>query len=165
MISFLLKTILVLLIIMVVIGFWRTWSIQHSDRAKMFVGGSVPNPNLDGFYDGTVSGMQYAWLGKKFDAVNSKGVNVFDDGFNSRNERYPFITSTGRGLLDKSTDVLKIDYNIKGNPFWLRLFLDEIVQVKPNEYLGKMELRLIPGYSFALLYFELKQPTHERDGF
>src|SRR3989344_3788857 len=57
----------------------------------------------------------------------------------------------------KKFDVLKIDYNVKGNPFWLRLIVDEIVQIAPNEYLGKMNLKIIPGFPFGILYFELKK--------
>ncbi len=157
MFYFLIKSLLVIVIIVLVIGFWRTRYIQNDPRRQIFLHGTLPNPLPDGFYNGTVSGAKHSWLGKKFSASNSNGVNVFDDGFNSRNERYPFTTFVGKGLQDKNTDVLKIDYSVKGNPLWVRWILDEIVQVAPNEYLGKMHIRLIPGFPFSVLYFELKK--------
>ncbi len=157
MISFLLKLLILLLLTIVVVGFLRTWQVQNDLRQKMFLGGSIPAPPLDGFYKGTVSGQEFSWLGKKFDSKNSTGINVFNDGFNSKNERYPFTTYAGKGLLDKNVDVLKIDYNVPANPFWLRFVLDEVVQIKTGAYRGKMELRIIPGFPFGVLYFELEK--------
>jgi hypothetical protein len=69
---------------------------------------------------------------------------------------YPFFAA-GRGLFDDQMMVLKLDYNIKGNPFWLRCVLDEVVQIGPDHYLGKMHLKIIPGIPFSVLYFELKK--------
>lgn len=157
MLSPVIKFLALLAFIIFASGAWRTWQIQHDSRAKTFLGGTLPNPKPDGLYSGTVSGQKVSWLGKKFNSASSTGVNVFDDGGAIKGERYPFITSVGRGLVDSNLYVLKIDYNIPGNPFWLRFILDEIVQVAPNEYLGKLEVRIIPGYPFALAYFELKK--------
>ena len=98
--------------------------------------------------------------------VNSTGINLFYDkkarhntapGSSAQVERYPFKTYAGKGLRDKKLDVLKIDYNVDGNPFWLRLIVDEIVEVTPGKYLGKMHIKLIPGFPFTVLYFELKK--------
>ena len=70
-------------------------------------------------------------------------------------ERQPFKTYYGNGLRDKNLNVLVLDYDIPENPFWLRYIRDEIVQVAPNQYLGKLHLRVI-GFAFTLGYFELE---------
>ena len=161
-----LTILLFIILLAVILGIWRTWQIQSDPRQKIFLNGIMPNPPLDGFYNGTVSGEKSflrrfyysgssTWLGKKFNLNNATGTNVFNKGLDLKNELYPFVTRQGKGLLDKNTDVLKIDYNIKENPFWLRFILDEIVQVKPDVYPGKMVLRIIPGLPFGILYFEL----------
>ena len=159
MLSFIIKFLLVIFVIAVLVGSFRTWQLQNDPRQVIFSAGTVPNPLPDGFYKGTVSGEEYSWLGKKFDAANSKGINVFNDGFDSRNERHVFITYLGKESYNKNHDVLKLDYNIPGNPFRLRLFSDEIVQIAPDEYLGKSQLRIIPGFAFGLSYFELKKTS------
>ena len=146
-----------LLVLGILSGFLRTWQIQNDEREKIFLAGTVPNPVLDGLYYGAVPGHTVSWLGKKFYAAREKGINVFSDGKGGEVEQYPFVTSVGKGLHEKNLDVLKIDYDIPGNPVWLRLVVDEVVQVAPGWYLGKLEARMIPGYPFALTYFELKQ--------
>ncbi len=109
----------------------------------------------DGVYQGDI-GRATSWVGKKFDAQTSSGINVFNEN-GAKVEKYPFITSTNKGVVDKNLDVIKIDYNVPENPFWLRLIADEIVEIAPNEYSGKMFVKVIPGFPFALLYFRLKK--------
>ncbi len=138
-------------------GVWLTWQIQHDSRNKIFLNGIVPNPKPEGFYNGNFQEKKVSWIGKKFNSTNSTGINIFINKEGIKSESYPFVTFVGKGLSDKNLDVFKIDYNISDNPFWLRFILDEIVEVKPNEYLGKLQLRVIPGYPFAIAYFELKR--------
>ncbi len=124
---------------------------KSANQAK-FLAGTLPTPPPDGFYHGTAAGREFSWKGKEFTAATATGINVFK---NTKN--YPFKTYLGKGALDKQTDVLKIDYNLLENPWYVRLILDEIVQVNDNEYLGKMLIKIIPGYPFALGYFTLKK--------
>jgi hypothetical protein len=152
-----LKIIIIVAVVATVAGIIRTWQIQNDANQKVFLAGSVPDPKPEGLYSGTVPGKKVSWLGKKFNPTDSTGLNIFDDGNGIKGERYPFKTYIGKGLHDKNLDVLKIDYNLPGNPFWLKLILDEIVQVGPDQYLGKLNLRIIPGYSFGLMYFNLKK--------
>lgn len=162
----LLKFFLVLLLVSLVLLWLRTLQMKKEPNQHDFSHGSVPSPKPDGFYQGH-AGFDSRWVGKKFNAENSTGINVFKSkskdepasaqGSGVAKEKYPFVTSVGTGLFDEKLFVLKIDYNIKGNPFWIRWILDEIVQVAPNEYLGKMHIRLIPGFPFSVLYFELKK--------
>lgn len=157
MFFFLIKCVLLLTLALALLGAGRTWQMEHSANQKSFTDGIVPNPLL-GLYAGSVPGHTVSWLGKKFlpaqagNAASGSGVNVFQDG-----ERYPFTTSVGGGLRDTKIQVFKIDYDTPRNPFWLRLILDEIVQVSPGHYLGKLHVRIIPGYPFTLAYFELKK--------
>ncbi len=119
---------------------------------KLFLSGKVPDPNPNGFYKGSLDGPKTFWQGKKFDAASSTGINLIGS-----KEVYPFKTYVAKGLKDKNLDVLKIDYNIPENPFWIRLILDEIVQISPNNYLGKVHLKIIPGLPFTLGYFRLEK--------
>ena len=138
-----------------IVGFVRNYQVAHNDAAQKFLAGKVPNPSPGGFYEGTVPGHKVSWLGKKFTSPTA-GVNVFKDGESTR-EKYPFVTSVGTGLKDREIQVLKIDYAIPENPFWLRPIIDEIVEVAPGEYLGKLHVRIIPGFPFTLAFFNLKK--------
>lgn len=150
------KFLLVALVVGLILLWLRTLQMKKEPNQAAFAQGSLPNPRPDGFYRGTI-GFETSWIGKKFFRESSTGINIFKDKQNNQTEKYPFKTYTGKGLFDQNVFVLKIDYNIKGNPFWIKLILDEIVQVAPNEYLGKMHVRIIPGFPFSVLYFELKK--------
>jgi hypothetical protein len=150
------KLALVTLLLLLVVLWFRTWQMKQEPNQKEFLQGRVPNPKPDGFYQGSV-GLVTSWVGKKFNTANATGINVFKDTKGKQYEKYPFKTYVGPGLFDEKLFVVKIDYNVKGNPFWVRWILDEIVQVAPNEYLGKAHVRIIPGFPFSVLYFELKK--------
>ena len=145
------------LVLCIVLGYVRTWMVEHSAVSKEFRVGKLPSPAPDGLYKGSVRGYQASWLGKKFDALHRTGINIFATGEGTTNEQYPFVTSVGKDALDNSISVIRIDYNIPQNPFWLRPILDEIVEVAPGKYLGKFLIRMIPGYPFALAYFILQK--------
>ena len=166
-----LKIVVAIIVVLIVLGVLRTWQLERSANQKVFAGGTVPNPLPNGLYNGTVPGHTVSWLGKKFfatgesasggDASEGTGINVFtpldmklSNGVTTT-EKYPFKTYIGKGAHDGALDVIKIDYNIAGNPLWLRPILDEIVEISPGHYLGKLQLRIIPGYPFTLTYFEL----------
>lgn len=154
------------IIVFFLIHILRTWQLEHSANQKLFTSGTIPNPLPNGLYKGTVPGHTFSWLGKKFfaagesasggNASEGTGINLFKDG-SATTEKYPFKTSLGLGLRDHSLNVLQIDYNIPANPFWLRPILDEIVEIAPGHYLGKLQVRFIPGFPFTLSYFELKK--------
>lgn len=116
---------------------------------QAFLKGKKPG-ELSGFYKGTAS-VKTTWKGKEFDSSTHMGINVLRD-----TKKYPFKTYTGIGLQD-NIEVLKIDYNIKDNPFWVRLILDELVETAPNKYLGKAMIRIIPGFPFTVLFFNLSK--------
>lgn len=140
-----------LIILLLLLALFRTWQTQNSLNQKLFLSGKVPNPLPNGSYKGSVGNIKVGWQGKKFDASSSSGINLI-----SGKEQYPFKTYVGKGLAD-NIDVLKIDYNLPQNPFWLRFILDEIVEVERGKYLGKVHLNLIPGLPFSLGYFRLEK--------
>lgn len=143
-------------IIFVFLGMYRTWQTQHGTKQKLFLAGSVPHALPDGFYKGMVRDYKGPWIGKKFDAEKKKGTNTFLQN-NKHIEQYPFAVYTGTGLQDKKLPVIKIDYNIPENPFWVRLILDEIVVVEPGVYLGKIHIQLIPFLPFSVGFFQLEK--------
>jgi hypothetical protein len=101
------------------------------------------------------------WRGKYFDASSSIGLNRFTQtpgtraafkvvfpGYTpvlsaaDRIEAFPFRNRFGPGEIDPGVEVLKIDYDFEANPaFLIRRILDELVQVAPGRYLGRVLLR------------------------
>jgi hypothetical protein len=119
------------------------------------------------------------WVGKRFDARGERGDNLL-----LRSARLParllwpayrmeepdahhlaafrFRTWTGPGALDPDRDVLKIDYDSAHNPRPLiRDILDELVQVVPGAYLGKVLLRRDRGWRL-MGWFALEPPETVR---
>ena len=136
--------------------FYRHWKTQRSPNQAQFLRGQIPTQLPNGPMEGTVGGITTTWQGKKFDRENSKGINLFSKNYETE-ERYPFKTEVAKGAVDHDLDVIKIDYDIPENPIWLRFILDEIVEVEPGKYLGKVMIRFTPQLTFALGYFELKK--------
>jgi hypothetical protein len=146
----------------------------------MFVGGRAPDPLPDGFHPGEAHVLfdkRTPWLGKSFDAKNQIGFNIFtplgarilkfasplyqkfsvNEEGNTR--AYYFKTYVGKGKKDVNTDVLKLDYDMPENPFWIRAILDEVVEVAPQQYLGKIHVKVLPGFFISIGYFGLREQT------
>lgn len=137
------------------LGLWRTYAIQHSADQALFVAGQATTSELTGVWQGRVPGRTFAWQGKKFISAE-QGINIFDnDG--ATTEAYPFRYYVAPSIRDRGLEVVKLDYNQPGNPWWLRFVLDEMVEIEPDHYLGKVHIRLLPGVSSALGYFHLKK--------
>lgn len=149
--------ILAAIFAVVIVGFVvLTVLTQNSANQKQFLAGTVPNPAPDGFLKGSADFYHASWQGKKVNLATATGINIFQD--NGKDvEKFPFKTYVGKGLRDKSIDVFKIDYADTDSPWYARPILDEIVEVAPGKYLGKIHYRLIPGYPFALWYFKLEK--------
>ncbi|MBX4200996.1 hypothetical protein KW786_02600 [Candidatus Parcubacteria bacterium] len=163
-----LKFLLSLVLILFIFALFWTWRMQKDARNRLFVNGTVPSPAPDGLHQGIFLGHHTSWRGKKFNAQDSTGINLFEEktggqvspsaqGSGGTKEKYPFKTYIAKGLQEKNLDVMKIDYDVPANPFWLSFIMDEIVQIAPGSYLGKMHIKLIPGLPFTVLYFELKK--------
>ena len=116
------------------------------------------------------------WKGKRFEAATSRGDNIFTrDSLKFTRVLWPFYrgvvddrpgtyrafvfhTSTGPGLLDTDRQVLRLDYNIPGNPKrTLRRILDEVVEIGDGVYLGKAYVRWWWGKWQLVAYFGLSK--------
>ncbi len=104
---------------------------------------------LNGFYKGSVGNSKSNWLGKTFFASKFSGINNFkEDG--KVVARYPFKTY----MRNK---ILKLDYNIKENPWWLKLIVDDLIEVKPNKFKGVMKIKILPGILIPVAKFKLEK--------
>jgi hypothetical protein len=140
-----------------VYGIVQTQKVEHDPRQATFAASPAPHADIEGLHRGSLGGREVPWKGKKFEASDHRGVNVFLTRDGRTEERYPFRTRLGRGIKDKKTDVLKIDYDIEGNPWWLRRIADEVVEVAPGELLGKVHVRWVLGMTFTMGYFDLER--------
>lgn len=139
----------------ILVGLYRTEMMERHSNQRVFESGQVPDPLPNGFYQGNEqTGIGASWMGKLFDQTKQTGINRFNDG-----DRFHFKTYQSPGLRDHNTTVLKIDYNQSGNPWWLRFIVDEIVEVEPGKYLGKVHVKVLPWPTFTLMYFELSSTS------
>ncbi|HEV7645789.1 MAG TPA: hypothetical protein VGO50_17755 [Pyrinomonadaceae bacterium] len=167
----------------IVVGWLLFWWLvnfvaEHNGYQKKFSAGSTPQAPPNGFYRGTAHVLFDAdvpWMGKSFEAAENLGFNIFtpagasilkilapfykrytaDEDGNTR--AYYFQTRTEPGLKDPQLNVVKLDYSSRENPFRIRIILDEIVEVAPEQYLGKIHVKVFPGYYSTIGYFGLKK--------
>lgn len=134
----------------------RTWEMEKRPEQALFAGGAAKEPAV-GKYKGSSGDYKGSWQGKVIQG-EGKGANVFNrDGQESI--KYPFAYSLGRGVRDKKLEVVVLDYNQPGNPWWLRFIRDEMVATGENQYLGKVHVWVLPNYYFTLGYFSLELPA------
>jgi hypothetical protein len=114
------------------------------------------------------------WVGKRFDPSTQTGDNLLrpsarmpsrilwrnyrpEDAGDGRLAAFKFRTYASPGTLDTDRQTMKIDYDSEENPgFLIRDILDELVQIVPGAYLGKVLVRRTRGASWRLLgYFAL----------
>jgi hypothetical protein len=128
-----------------------------------------------------IAGDWMPWKGKSFRSSEQRGENVFtrdslvltrlfwpfyrgvaDDRPRQSRDTPPtyrafaFRTSLAPGLFDPDCTVLKIDYDIDGNPRpSIRRVLDEVVEISPSVLLGKAHLHWWWGRWQTVAYFTL----------
>lgn len=137
---------LILVILLAAYGF--SFRQERRSENRIFNAGTLPDHTaLDGDYQGNKQAKS-DWLGKRFDAETHSGINKFPNG-----ERFPFHTSREKSLHG-TPNVLRLNYNIDGNPLWLRAIVDEIVETEPGKYQGKVYIKIGPSV-FTLTYFQL----------
>jgi hypothetical protein len=174
----------VFLYIVIAIVLWLAFFLainftsSHSPRQTKFAAGKLPDPPPDGFYKGSaylLGGGPVPWLGKSFERDTNLGFNIFTPlgasllrimtpfyklfrkNADGNTDAYYFKTSRGQGFKDNDIETFKLDYDSPENPFLIRIILDEIVEVAPQEYLGKVHLKVFPGYYSTIGYFGLKK--------
>jgi hypothetical protein len=99
------------------------------------------------------------WTGKRFDAEAQRGDNLlqpsarlparalwpgyrFQEGPGGLLAAFRFRTYTAAGMVDPDRETLKIDYDSDENPrLLIRDILDEVVEIVPGAYLGKVLIR------------------------
>jgi hypothetical protein len=138
----------------VIVGFLFTSSANAKPEAAEFAAGTFPDPLPSGDLNGTAEG-QGAWVGKSFDSEAGAGINRFNNG-GTIDRNVEFKTYSAKGLTNPSQDVLRLDYNLAQNPFYVRFVQDELVQVAPGKYLGKIHLQVLPFIPFTVGYFRLE---------
>jgi hypothetical protein len=125
----------------------------------------------------TITGGWMPWLGKSFDAANARGTNLLAGSarwparalwprYDTRPkggslEAFDFQTRVAPGAIEPSVDVLKIDYGpVSDNPgLIIRSILDELVEIVPDTYLGRILWRQEANRFANIGYFALKQPA------
>jgi hypothetical protein len=71
---------------------------------------------------------------------------------------FAFRTRVAPGLADPDRQVLKIDYDLDGNPgFSVRRVLDELMQIADGDYLGKAQVKWWWGRWQLVAYFTLSR--------
>lgn len=155
--KFILLALMILIILVILFGQLHTAHTQAQPQQQAFTKGILPSPMPNGFQKGDVNA-KTTWQGKEFNNKENTGINFFNEN-GTTIKRYPFKTYTGKGLIDHGLEVLKLDYNLPENPLYLRLIVDELVQVSPGKYLGKLNVKLGP-FAFALGFFRLTTPKN-----
>jgi hypothetical protein len=117
------------------------------------------------------------WTGKTFDAANASGVNQMTEGSElpakllwplygmreAEDGKHAFDFKTGivKSAIPPDMQVLKIEYeHVSDNPdLVIKQILDELVQLVPDTYLGRILFKL-PVKGFVNIgYFALRQPA------
>jgi len=160
------------------IVFWVavTFLVGRSTKQEQFERGRLPSPAPNGFFSGTaylLGGGPVPWLGKSFEPEKNVGFNIFTPrgasllkvmtpfyklfrmNADGNTDAYYFKTSTSQGFRDMHMQTFKLDYDSPENPFLIRIILDEIVETAPDEYLGKVHMKVFPGYRATIGFFGL----------
>lgn len=148
MLLLVIEIILGIIVLILITGFIWNMIVESQPDNKVFLNGSLPAPTMNGPYSGTWNNSS-SWKGKEFDSSRSTGVNLIDG-----TKKYPFETSDSKSL-HSDQQVLKLNYNVSGNPLWLKFIVDELVQTKPGHYQGKVYVQLVPGIAITITYFQL----------
>ena len=159
--------ILIILLAVAVVIVWaqmRTWEMEKRPEQALFASGSATLPKENYSYKGSSGEYKGSWQGKEF-LPDGKGVNAFRQGPGMFIEqpsfytKYPFHYYVGEAVRDNDLQVVVLDYNQPGNPWWLRFIRDEMVATGEHTYLGKVHVRFLPNYYFTLGYFTLELPA------
>ncbi len=145
---------LLLAVIFVLYGFYRTWKTGAQPEYEEFTKGTLPTARPEGLWKGTAPELgEISWQGKKFDG-GMEGINRFKNN-GVETETYPFTYFEAKSVGWKDKKVIRLHYGLKTNPLWLRFIVDEMTSVGPNEFLGVVYIKLIPGFPFRMGYFRL----------
>jgi hypothetical protein len=143
--------------------------------------GTFTNPLVD-LPIRLLTGGWMPWMGKSFDAAANKGVNRMTGSsrlpakllwprYGMREDEggkaaFDFLTRVERGMVEPAVDVLVIDYEpVSENPrVLIRQIRDELVEIVPDTYLGRILFKLGEGRYSNIGYFALRQPAGTNSG-
>jgi hypothetical protein len=129
-----------------------------------------------------VTGLWMPWQGKRFDAAAARGDNRLVGSarwpskllwplYGTREApdgrtAFDFETAVEPGRVEPAVDVLKIDYApVAENPrLLIRQIRDELVELVPDTYLGRILLRRGEDRYACIGYFALRQPAGAEGG-
>lgn len=133
----------------------------YKSLKEAFASGTTPDPSeLRGYYKvKLVTGILpdiRSFLHCKFFPMgvetNGGGYNQFLGFIKIGN----FIIEKTDSILKDGQKVLRIIYNRKGNPFWLKPLNDELKKVSEGLYIGR-GVFLIMGHAFNTFYFSVEK--------
>jgi hypothetical protein len=136
---------------------WR----GYDSLKRAFASGSVPEATeLNGYYavrlvTGLLPDIRFFSHCKFFPAdvaVQGGGFNEFLGLIKIGN----FITESAVSILGDGQQVLRINYNRPGNPFWLKGLNDELKKLEEGFYLGRGVYRLGP-FAVNTFYFSVER--------
>jgi len=105
----------------------------------------------------------FVWRGKSFTPRSDAAGEGINRVITDRLRLFRFETSIGPSRAG-AFDALQLDYDLPGNPFFIRAIEDELRQLRPGLWLGQAYLRA-RGRATLVLYFALARPTPvERPG-
>jgi hypothetical protein len=124
-----------------------------------------------------ITSLWMPWAGKRFDAAARRGDNRIVESAalpakliwprysmrpsGSERAAFDFETAVEPGRIEPSVEVLKIDYApVEQNPnLVIRRIRDELVELVPDTYLGRILWRGGDGSHSLIGYFALRQPA------
>jgi hypothetical protein len=133
----------------------------HSSLKEAFAAGTAPDPaELRGYFKiklvtGILPDIRFFRHMKFFPMgveTKGRGFNEFLGFIRIGN----FIIEKADSILGDNQKVLRIIYNRKGNPFWLKPLNDEIKKISDGYYLGR-GVFLIMGKAFNSFYFSVEK--------
>lgn len=95
------------------------------------------------------------WQGKTFTSHGDRGGEGINRVFGNRANWYRFRTFVGPSRIG-NFDAVQLDYDIEGNPFFVRPVKDEVREVAPGLWLGIAYLHTA-GNDHLGLYFGLSR--------
>ncbi len=97
----------------------------------------------------------FPWTGKNFSArslIKGSGINRINLTI-AKQEWFAFQTTFKPSLIDKRP-CIQLNYNLQGNPWFVRQLVDELREVEPGLYLGTTLCKTSKG-RIKLLYFAI----------
>jgi hypothetical protein len=97
------------------------------------------------------------WKGKQFETISpteGRGINLVEL-WPTKQTMFHFETAIVKSLIDGDNDVFSLNYDLPGNPWFIRKIRDDLKKIDEGLFLGTANFRTKSGYRLAL-YFALE---------